>query len=76
MLLNIENLFLILQVSYLFTLKQVLTLFEVLAWNFFIALCRSRKRCFENMEQIYSRTLMSKCDFCKVALNLGIGVLL
>ena len=26
-----------------------------------------RKRCSENMQQIYSRTLMLKCDFNKVA---------
>ena len=29
-----------------------------------------RKRCFENMQQIYKRTPMSKCDFNKVALQL------
>ena len=28
-----------------------------------------RKRCSENMQQIYSRTPMSKCDFNKVACN-------
>ena len=28
----------------------------------------SKKRCFENMQQIYRRTPMSKCDFNKVAL--------
>ena len=27
------------------------------------------KRCFENMQQIYSRTPMSQCDFNKVALQ-------
>ena len=26
-----------------------------------------RKRCFENMQQIYRRTPMPKCDFNKVA---------
>ena len=30
----------------------------------------SRKRCCENMQQIYRRTPMSKCDFNKVALQL------
>ena len=29
-----------------------------------------RKRCFENMQQMYMRTLMSKCDFSKVATTL------
>ena len=29
-----------------------------------------KKRCFENMQQIYRRTPMSKCDFNKVALQL------
>ena len=29
-----------------------------------------RKRCSENMQQIYRRTLMPKCDFNKVALQL------
>ena len=29
-----------------------------------------RKRCSENMQQIYSRTPMLKCDFNKVALQL------
>ena len=29
-----------------------------------------RKRCFENMKQIYWRTLMPKCDFSKVAKQL------
>ena len=29
-----------------------------------------RKRCFENMQQIYSRTAMPKCDFNKVAQHL------
>ena len=29
-----------------------------------------RKRCSENMQQIYRRTPMSKCDFKKVALQL------
>ena len=28
-----------------------------------------RKRCSENMQQIYRRTLMQKCDFNKVALQ-------
>ena len=35
-----------------------------------------RKRCFENMQQIYRRTPMSKCDFSKVALHFCMGVLL
>ena len=42
-----------------------------------------RKRCFENMQQIYRRTPMPKCDFNKVALlynfieiKLGMGVLM
>ena len=26
-----------------------------------------RKRCFKNMQQIYKRTYMPKCDFNKVA---------
>ena len=30
----------------------------------------SRRRCSENMQQIYRRTPMSKCDFSKVALQL------
>ena len=32
--------------------------------------CRAvlRKKCFENMPQIYSRTPMPKCDFNKLAL--------
>ena len=34
------------------------------------------KRCSENMQQIYRRTPMPKCDFNKVALQLGMGVLL
>ena len=29
-----------------------------------------RKSCFENMQQIYRRTPMSKCDFNKVAKQL------
>ena len=29
-----------------------------------------RKRCSENMQQIYRRTPMPKCDFNKVALQL------
>ena len=29
-----------------------------------------RKRCSENMQQIYRRTPMPKCDFNKVALHL------
>ena len=29
-----------------------------------------RKRCFENMQQIYRRTLIPKCDFNKVAKQL------
>ena len=33
-----------------------------------------RKRCSENMQQIYRRTPMSKCEFNKV--HFGIGVLL
>ena len=28
-----------------------------------------RKRCYENMQQIYKRTPMPKCDFNKVALQ-------
>ena len=28
-----------------------------------------RKKCFENMQQIYKRTSMSKCDFNKVVLQ-------
>ena len=28
-----------------------------------------RKKCFENMQQIYKRTSMSKCDFSKVVLQ-------
>ena len=43
-----------------------------------------RKRCSQNMHQIYKRTLMPKCDFNKVAFQLatllkshfGMGVLL
>ena len=30
----------------------------------------SGRSCFENMQQIYRRTLMSKCDFNKIALQL------
>ena len=29
-----------------------------------------RKRCFENMQQIYRGTLITKCDFNKIALQL------
>ena len=29
-------------------------------------------KCFENMQQIYMRTLMSKCDFNKVAFGMGV----
>ena len=29
-----------------------------------------RKRCFENMQQIYRRTPMPKCDFDKIAKQL------
>ena len=29
-----------------------------------------RKRCFENIQQIYSRSPMPKCDFNKVALQI------
>ena len=29
-----------------------------------------KKRCSENMQQIYRRTLMPKCDFNKAALQL------
>ena len=29
-----------------------------------------RKRCSENMQQVYKRTSMPKCDFNKVALQL------
>ena len=34
--------------------------------------CRGvlRKRCFENMQEIYRRTPMPECDFSKVALQL------
>ena len=35
-----------------------------------------RKRCSENMQQIYRRLLMSKCDFNKVALKLYIEITL
>ena len=40
-----------------------------------------KKRCSENMQQIYRRTPMPKCDFSKVAATLlkshfGMGVLL
>ena len=38
-----------------------------------------RKRCFENIQQIYRRTPMPKCDFNKVTLlksHFGMGVLL
>ena len=31
-----------------------------------------RKRCSENVQQIYKRTLTPKCDFNKVASNFGI----
>ena len=33
-----------------------------------------RKRCSENMQQIYRRTPISKCDFNKVAKRLVIGL--
>ena len=45
-------------------------------------ICVLRKRCSENMQQIYGRTLMPKCDFNKVSLatllksHFGMGVLL
>ena len=78
MLSSIENWFSILQVFFLFDPK-VLTLFEVLACKCFIAFSKVmqkqpsrgalRKRCFENIQQIYSRTPMPKCDFNKVALQ-------
>ena len=32
------------------------------------------KSCCENMQQIYRRTPMQKCDFNKVALHFGMGV--
>ena len=35
-----------------------------------------KKTYSENMHQIYRRTPMPKCDFNKVALHFGIGVLL
>ena len=35
-----------------------------------------RKRCSENMQQIYRRTPMPKCDFNKVALHFAMSVLL
>ena len=35
-----------------------------------------RKRCSENMLQIYRKTLITKCDFNKVALDSNMGVLL
>ena len=39
--------------------------------------CVLKKRCSENMQQIYRRTPMPKCDFNKVALShFGMGVLL
>ena len=78
MLSSIENWFSILQVFFLFDPK-VLTLFEVLACKCFIAFSKVmqkqpsrgalRKRCFENIQQIYSRTPMPKSDFNKVALQ-------
>ena len=34
------------------------------------------KRSFENMQQIYRRTPMPNCDFNKVALHFGMGVLI
>ena len=34
-----------------------------------------RKRCSENMQQIYRRTSMPKCDFNKVALNYAANLL-
>ena len=46
----------------------------VLDWNFHLQKQPSgvvfRKRCSENMQQIYKRTPMSKCDFNKVAKQL------
>ena len=35
-----------------------------------------RKWCFENMQQIYRRTPMRKCDFNKVAINVYLSILL
>ena len=35
-----------------------------------------RKTCFQNMQQIYRGTPVSKCDFNKVAKVGGMGVLL
>ena len=34
-----------------------------------------KKRCSENMQQIYRRTLMLKYGFNKIALHFGMGVL-
>ena len=38
-----------------------------------------RKKCFENMQQIYWRTPLSKCDFIEITnmlkLRFGMGVL-
>ena len=35
-----------------------------------------RKKCSENVQQIYWRTPMRKCDFNKVALHFGMSALL
>ena len=35
-----------------------------------------KKRCSENMQQIYKRAPMPKYDFNKVASHFGVGVLL
>ena len=35
-----------------------------------------RKRCYENMQQIYRKTPMPKCDFNIMKSHFGMGVLL
>ena len=63
-----------------FLFFQLLNLWPILSYtDKFLAFYHQRqpprgvlkKRCSENMQQIYSRTLMPKCDFNKVASNVG-----
>ena len=54
------------------TLSLILLAMGVLGWTIQKQPPRDvpRKRCSENMQQIYRRTTMPKCDFNKVALQL------
>ena len=39
-------------------------------WEAALQRCSYKKRCSENMQQIYKKTRMLKCDFYEVALQL------